>query len=35
MKDGAPSFEVTPAAPKAIKPKPPKKKVAKKASQAE
>ncbi len=35
MKDGAPSFEVTPAAPKAIKPKAPKKKVVKKASKAE
>ncbi len=35
MKDGAPSFEVTPAAPKATKPKPPKKKVVKKASKAE
>ncbi|WP_397575538.1 ATP-dependent Clp protease ATP-binding subunit ClpA [Sphingorhabdus sp.] len=34
MKDGAPSFEVTPAAPKATKPKVPKK-VAKKASKAE
>ncbi|MEY3623217.1 MAG: ATP-dependent Clp protease ATP-binding subunit ClpA [Pseudomonadota bacterium] len=35
MKDGAPSFEVTPAAPKATKPKAPKKKVVKKASKAE
>ena len=35
IKDGAPNFEVTPAAPKATKPKPPKKKVAKKASKAE
>ena len=35
MKDGAPSFEVTPAAPKATKPKAPKKKVVKKASNAE
>ena len=34
MKDGAPSFEVTPAAPKATKPKAPKKKVVKKASKA-
>ena len=35
MKDGAPSFELTPAAPKATKPKAPKKKVVKKASKAE
>ena len=35
MKDGAPNFEVTPAAPKATKPKAPKKKVVKKASKAE
>jgi ATP-dependent Clp protease ATP-binding subunit ClpA len=35
MKDGAPSFEVTPAAPKATKPKAPKKNVVKKASKAE
>jgi len=35
MKDGAPSFEVTPAAPKATKPKAPKKKIVKKASKAE
>ena len=35
MKDGAPSFEVTPAAPKATKPKAPKKKVVKKAGRAE
>ena len=35
MKDGAPSFEVTPAAPKATKPKAPKKKVVKKASKAD